>query len=64
MLTNGIPSFDDAKSDFMSSNGLNVDPVKLDDFYQTEEEVVDEPSIADDLRANGYSNKLIRQQAR
>lgn len=64
VLTNGITTFDDAKSDFMSSNGLNTDPVKLDDFYQTEEEVVDEPSLADDLRANGYSDRLIRQQAR
>jgi hypothetical protein len=54
---------DDANANFISSNGLNVNPVKLDDFYQTEEEIVDEPSLADDLRANGYSEELIQKQA-
>ena len=65
VLTNGITTFDNAKNNFMTERGITSGTkVELPEFVNVEEEIIDEPSIANDLSANGYSNRLIRQQAR
>ena len=62
-LTSGIPSMEDATSNFIKANNIGTNTkVNIPEFVKFKEEVVEEPSLTDDLRANGYSKELIKQQ--
>ena len=61
-LTSGITSMGDATSNFINANNIGTTKVNVPEFVKFKEEVVEEPSLTDDLRANGYSEKLIKQQ--
>ena len=66
ILTKSIPSEDDVRKSFMQAQGLSTEvsaPV-IPETVDVTEEFVDEPTLAEDLAANGYSDKLIRKQQR
>ena len=65
-LTNGITTNDDAANAFRQSQGWQTEYVAptLPDTVSVTEDVVDEPTLTEDLIANGYSDRLIRKQQR
>ena len=66
ILTKSIPSEDDARKSFMQAQGwpTEVSAPVIPETVDVTEEFVDEPTLAEDLAANGYSDKLIRKQQR
>ena len=64
-LTDGIPSTNDVASQFRQNyNITEYTTPTLPETVDVTEEFVDEPTLAEDLAANGYSDKLIRKQQR
>ena len=65
-LTSNIPTNKDALNAFRQSQGWQTEYTAptLPDIVSVTEDVIDEPTLAEDLAANNYSKKLIRKQQR
>lgn len=64
-LTDGTPSTNDIASQFKQNyNITDYTTPTLPETVDVTEEFVDEPTLAEDMAANGYSDKLLRKQAR
>lgn len=66
ILTSTIPSDDDTYNNFMSEHGLkpftkSPHKVNVPNFVNVNEEVVNEPSLYDDLKASGASRDTLNQ---